>query len=52
MRKVSTLIEGRCLGLSRALVVLGPVAADARESAYAQPPVQIGATQSVITCRP
>ncbi len=32
-----------CLG---AIVVLGPLAANARESAYAQPPVQIGATQS------
>ncbi len=36
-------VVSACLG---ALVVLGPVAANARESAYAQPPVQIGATQS------
>ncbi len=36
-------VVSACLG---ALVVLGPVAAYARESAFAQPPVQIGATQS------
>ena len=36
-------IVSACLG---ALVVLGPSAGSARESAFAQPPVQLGATQS------